>query len=384
MQTRFSLTDVQAALDRNGQDVLKASLDLGCSPATVYNAKRTMREAQVQALVDHNEVNAKALRGETPAPAPPAAEPTVIAASAPPEPAPADDTVDAFDIRCTTTPAIPTPDPFWIERESYRDMAAYLKMGLIVGLTGPAGVGKTAGAQQFAAKERIPFYRASLDTSDGLRKLFGRISLRDARTYFVESLALRTLRGAGDTGAVLLLDEITKADPTKGALLHELLDSRQFVVNEAKGGRGEVITIPANVHIVCAGNPPTGAFAGTMRQNAALINRMVVIDVPPFVAADYKTLLDRFDSNSTLEEQERDDIARFFGEVTEAVTKQSCKVQVSVRNLKMVLAARIAGIPMVKAITHALVNQADFIGDKDGADLIKGLIITHGLNTTAA
>ena len=378
MKTRYSLADVQAALDKNGQDVLKASLSLGCSPATIYNAKRAMREQNVATIT-------QAVNAPTPLPDPPPAEPITIAESGPepitePEP---DDTVDAFDIRCTATPAVPTPDPFWIERESYRDMAAYLKMGLIVGLTGPAGVGKTAGAQQFAAKERLPFYRASLDTSDGLRKLFGRISLRDARTYFVESLALKTLRGASKTGAVLLLDEITKADPTKGALLHELLDSRQFVVNEAKGGRGEVITIPSNVHIICAGNPPTGAFAGTMRQNAALINRMVVVQVPPFTGEDYKTLLDRFDSESSLEEQERADVARFFGEVTKAVTQQGCKVQVSVRNLKMVLKARIAGIPMVKAITHALVNQADFIGDKDGADLIKGLLITHGLDTTA-
>src|SRR6267143_311712 len=96
-------------------------------------------------------------------------------------------------------------------------------------------------------------------------------------------------------GAVILFDEDNMVDGNRLAILNEILDSRIYYLQDARGGRGRTIHIPPDVRLIGACNPPLAQFVGAQRMNAALANRFEAhIEVPPLADAEIAALTQRF------------------------------------------------------------------------------------------
>lgn len=281
-----------------------------------------------------------------------------------------------FDITCVAALEPPLVDPMWIRRQWFNDVKIWSDRGHNVLIVGPPGSGKTSGAQQLAAMLELPFIRLSLDNSRDLREIFGRWAIivdgGASRTVFVHSLFLSMCLNPGK-GAVVLLDEVNFVDPQRGALLHELLDNRRVFVKEANGGMGMVLEIPENIRFLLACNPPSAAFGGTQRMNAALGDRGATVVAPPIGKAMVNQLLKRW----MVEKKLADALSRLFLQAEKLVRQQNLRIQVSIRSLRRIVDGINSGIPIRRAILQGLVNAAVVLGDNVGKDALTGLIRTE-------
>jgi MoxR-like ATPase len=280
-----------------------------------------------------------------------------------------------MDVRCAELPPVPKVDKNWIKRPWYEEMEWWLGRGYNVLLVGQAGSGKTTGARQLAAETGKRFIRYSFENNTHIRQIFGQtqivVSGGAPRTVFYESQLVAICRNA--EGGIILLDEVNMLDPQKAATLHELLDNRTVFIKEARGGRGEILEIPESVMFVLACNPPKGAYIGTQRMNAALVDRTVTILVPAFDKAHLKKILGGLGG---LDAGQTEHIIKCYMEMDKLIMGQGLKVQSSIRALQRMREAVLGGKTVGDAACQALIRHAEACGDIAGAQALRSLIMT--------
>lgn len=147
-----------------------------------------------------------------------------------------------------------------------------------VWLAGPKGSGKSTAAEQFAARSGRAFFRLQFNRYTTAEDFVGGMGLVEGRTEFVPGTMLV---GLTTPGAVVLLDEVSTADPGVLAILHGLLEPCSTI---HIGGRAW--TRAPGTMIIAADNTAgsgdsSGRYAGTREQNSALLDRfgtMIMID----------------------------------------------------------------------------------------------------------
>lgn len=386
MTPKFDDEKMAEALDTAGGDCVRAAVAVGCSPATMYAFKRRWNTVPTPPMATAP-ATAQRDAGLIYTPPAPTPAPTVLDPPRHPAPTPGaamaqlhattTEGIDrsAFDVPCDEVPDVPRLDPNWIERPYFARMVARLDRGARVQLIGHAGGGKTMSARQYAAMRGLPFIRISLENSADLRAKWGRLSVvadgGAPRTVFVESQLL-ALCERGD-GAVVLFDEDNMVDAGRLAILNEILDSRIYYLQDARGGRGRTVHIPDAVRLMGACNPPLAQFVGAQRMNAALANRFDAhIEVPPLSDGEIKALADRFGAPAKL----KDAIVALFSQAQRMVIEQSLRVQVSIRNLASIVADVNAGLSLGDAATESILNACIATGDTTGREALAGLFKT--------
>lgn len=137
-------------------------------------------------------------------------------------------------------------------------------------ITGPKGTGKSSLAAQFAARTGRAFTRINFQRYTTTEDFIGATGLTNGNTSFVPGAFLAAYTRPG---AVILLDEVSNADPGVLAVLNGLLEPGARVTI---GGR--VWSRAAGVCIMAADNTAgsgdqTGAYAGTRQMNSAFLDR---------------------------------------------------------------------------------------------------------------
>jgi MoxR-like ATPase len=175
----------------------------------------------------------------------------------------------------------PAVDPCFIWTENIlRHLALSQSTGESIWLTGERGTGKSETVRQWCAGTKRPYCRINFTKYSSPEEFIGATGLVNGATVFVPGAFLAAYT---TPGTVILLDEVTNADPGNLAILNALLEPHAAV-----NIGGTVWRRAAGVVVIAAdntaGNGDTGRYAGTRPMNSALVDRfarMVRFDYLP-------------------------------------------------------------------------------------------------------
>lgn len=158
------------------------------------------------------------------------------------------------------------------------DMAR--ERGFNVLLSGPTGAAKTMSGREYAKSRGLDYTKVSCSVSVDPTSLFGRyVPTEDGFKWQDGTITACMRKGEG----VLCLDEINMMHPKVSASLFSLLDSSGHIT--LLDNDSEVVDRPDGLLIVATMNPH---YAGTMKLNAAFLNRFPII-----VNWDYDSRVER-------------------------------------------------------------------------------------------
>ena len=148
---------------------------------------------------------------------------------------------------------------------------------------GDKGTGKSETARQFAARTGRAFTRINFHKYTSAEEYVGAVGLKDGATVFEKKDFLLAFTCPS---SVILLDEITNADPGELAPLNGFLEPRSAV---SFGGQTHVRA--PGVMVFAADNTfgsgdDSGRYAGTRTQNSALVDRFARVIAFKFLPVD--------------------------------------------------------------------------------------------------
>lgn len=168
-------------------------------------------------------------------------------------------------------PAAPAIDPQFIWTEGIlQHLLLSQDTGENVWFGGPKGTGKSETARQFAARTGRAFKRINFHKYTSAEDYIGAVGLENGQTVFKRGDFLSAFT---HPATVILLDEVTNADPGELAPLNGFLEP-----NSAVSFGGSVQTRAPGVLVFAADNTlgngdDSGRYAGTRTMNSALVDR---------------------------------------------------------------------------------------------------------------
>lgn len=181
-------------------------------------------------------------------------------------------------------PQAPAVDPDFIWTEGIlRHLLLSQQTGENLWFGGDKGTGKSETARQFAARTGRAFTRINFHKFTAAEEYVGAIGLKDGETVFEKKDFLLAYTCPS---SVILLDEITNADPGELAPLNGFLEPKACV---SFGGQPHVRA--PGVLCFAADNTfgsgdDSGRYAGTRNQNSALVDRFARVIAFKFLPAD--------------------------------------------------------------------------------------------------
>ena len=168
-------------------------------------------------------------------------------------------------------PSAPAVDPHFIwTPEILEHLILSQDSGESIWFGGPKGTGKSETARQFAARTGRAFKRINFHKYTSAEDYIGAVGLENGQTVFKRGDFLAAFT---HPSTVILLDEVTNADPGELAPLNGFLEP-----NSAVSFGGVVQTRAPGVLVFAADNTlgngdDTGRYAGTRQMNSALVDR---------------------------------------------------------------------------------------------------------------
>lgn len=182
-------------------------------------------------------------------------------------------------------PDAPAIDPTYIWQESIlRALVIGSQTGTNVWLGGEKGTGKTQAAMQWAARTGRAFTRINFHKYTSAEEYLGATGLVNGQTQFVPGAFLAAYTRPG---SIVLLDEVTNADPGELAPLNGALERGTPRVNIG----GQEWARAPGVMVIAADNTLTngdasGRYAGTRVMNSALADRFGYVVPVTWLPAD--------------------------------------------------------------------------------------------------
>jgi len=178
---------------------------------------------------------------------------------------------------------VPEIDPnYQFDEDLLADVLGWVKMGCKdpLFLTGPSGAGKTSLMKQVAARLNIPVQEITGHGRMEVPDMIGRVGLIGGDTIYLDG----PLTTAYREGHWFLLNELDLLDPSTNAGLNGILEKAPLTIME---NCGEVVKAHPDFAFIATGNTAgggdaSGMFISTMRQNAAFMDRflMLAVDYP--------------------------------------------------------------------------------------------------------
>lgn len=172
-------------------------------------------------------------------------------------------------------------DEYQFRKELLSDLLAWYMLsrdsreGML--LTGPTGSGKSSVIKQIAARMNLPVQHAVGHARMELDELIGTKTIMDGDIVWEDGPLTTALR----YGHIFLLDEFDLIDPGVITGLNGVVEGSALVLG-ANGG--EVVEPHQDFRFVITGNTngagdANGLYQGTLQQNAAMMDRVWVVEV---------------------------------------------------------------------------------------------------------
>jgi cobaltochelatase CobS len=182
--------------------------------------------------------------------------------------------VSGYEVPSAFTPSV---DNNYIFHEYARDLVLWFlhnKDPLYV--FGPLGSGKTSQVKQIAARVNYPVFEVTGHNRLEFPELVGHLALKDGATFYQHGPLALALK----FGGLFLLNEIDLLDPSTAAGLNNILDGSPLCVPE---NGGEIISPSPMFRFASTANTngmsdTSGIYHGTLRQNAAFIDRFMLCE----------------------------------------------------------------------------------------------------------
>lgn len=171
-------------------------------------------------------------------------------------------------------PLVPTEQSDFIPPVFVADLIAGFRMQEPIFLFGPTGCAKTASVRWLCAKFGLPLLHVTGHSRLEWSDLVGHYTVQNGNLSWVDGPLLTAVR----SGCTFCFDEITLCPPETLVGLHGILDRHPLVVPEIN----EVIPVHPQFRFICTDNTngagdESGQYLGTLRQNAAFMNRCLFI-----------------------------------------------------------------------------------------------------------
>lgn len=168
-------------------------------------------------------------------------------------------------------PHSPAVDPDFIWTEGIlRHLLLSDRTGENLWFGGEKGTGKSETARQFAARTGRAFKRINFHKHTTVEEYIGAVGIEDGKTVFQPK---DFLTAYATPSTVILLDEITNADPAELATLNGFLEPNACVSFGGKThvrANGVLVFVADNTF---GSGDDSGRYAGTRLQNSALVDR---------------------------------------------------------------------------------------------------------------
>ena len=201
--------------------------------------------------------------------------------------------VDVFDVKgqplmvdVWNHPQAPAVDPDFIWTDGIlKHLLLSDRTGENLWFGGEKGTGKSETARQFAARTGRAFKRINFHKHTTVEEYVGAVGIEDGKTVFQPK---DFLLAYAMPSTVLLLDEVTNADPGELATLNGFLEP-----NACVSFGGLTHTRAEGVLIIVADNTfgngdDSGRHAGTRMQNSALVDRFSRVVEFQYLPADHE------------------------------------------------------------------------------------------------
>ncbi len=157
-------------------------------------------------------------------------------------------------------------------------------------MTGPSGCGKTLAAQSVA--DAFPgrrfFYFNLGATQDPRSTLIGNTHFNaTSGTFFAESLFVQAIR---TTGAIIMLDEVSRAHPEAWNILMSVLDRNQRYLRLDESPDAATVKVAEGVTFIGTANIGS-EYTSTRTMDRALLDRFVTVEMEPLDAVQELGLL---------------------------------------------------------------------------------------------
>ena len=268
---------------------------------------------------------------------------------------------------------IPTINQSWLHRDIEDIVLSAINTSNSLCFIGDTGTGKTALAEQIAARQNKEFLRIPCDSGLEFSELLGGWILHENKTLFSEGVFLKTLQQP----SIILLDEVNAMDPSKSFLLHQLLDSRSIFCKETN----KTYTMHNDCKLFVACNPPTLSYQ-VSPTSAALANRLITIVLPEFTKDEMSTIISsQFPELVNSDFIER--LKKFYSEMLLFGENQNTRWKVSIRNIINMLTLMRNNLTAQRAATIAVINPILLTDERDKHKAATHLMnITLGVNET--
>jgi hypothetical protein len=190
---------------------------------------------------------------------------------------------------CDAVDAPDVDDDYIWPIDALCEIASQDVAGLNAWLYGPAGIGKTKGAEQYAARLQRPFFRIAIDRTTEPSELIGQeVPAKGGGMKWSDGKLTRAFRVPH---AVVLIDEPTLLRSGTLAMLQTALDHRALYLTT-----GEIVRAAPGVFIIAADNTSgcgddTGRYVDTSPVNAAFLDRFALKTLMTALSAGQETTM---------------------------------------------------------------------------------------------
>ena len=208
------------------------------------------------------------------------------------------------------------PDELKMADVNWKYLVRSVLRGKNIMMTGPAGCGKTFAAQQVAQTIGRELHYFNLGaTQDPRSTLIGNVHFdKNTGTVFAQSPFIKAIQ---TENAVILLDELSRANPEAWNILMTVLDPGQRYVRLDESADSETIKVAPGVCFIATANIGN-EYTSTRVMDKALMDRFVTIEM------DMLSQFDEFDLITKRFPYADKELIKAITEIAE-VTRKECK-----------------------------------------------------------